>query len=245
MRYRHVEAERSKGYMRYTWFLTIGVLLVLKYEIFKEETDSPSRSSHCRRCFSPRHWLPQNHQYLNLHAELPLDKEQKATPEPQKPKQRTTTLVTASIILIILASAFIALSYKGGYEKGYTQGIADGAGRSYSVRDPTYQEAMQFVASDQTDKNTYNETTYTCYDYSADFKNNAFKARFRCAYVYVQLREGAHAIVAFNTTNHGIVFIEPQDDEIVTLTVGQPYWNRAKYSAPTYDDAIVRFELIW
>ncbi|MGB9914106.1 MAG: hypothetical protein ACPLIG_01735 [Candidatus Bathyarchaeales archaeon] len=41
------------------------------------------------------------------------------------------------------------------------------------------------------------------------------------------------------------IFIEPQTDEIVTLTVGQPYWDRTRYSAPDYNDTIVYYDIIW
>lgn len=186
------------------------------------------------------------------------------TPEPQKPKRKSKLLVATSLVLIISVAlaAFTSynvgyndgynvgygegnsLGYDSGYEDGYVQGVTDGAGRGFNIRDPTYQEALQFIASDQTDKNAYNEKTYNCHDFTADFKNNAFSAGFRCGYVYIEFREGAHAIASFDTINHGLIFIEPQDDEIITLTVGQQYWDRNKY-IPIYDDTIVRFTIIW
>lgn len=134
--------------------------------------------------------------------------------------------------------------YQNGYDSGYTQGVTDGAGRGYNIRDPTYQEALQFVSLDQTDKNQYNEESYTCHHFTADFKNNAFEAGYRCGYVAIDFPDGGHAIVCFITTDQGLIFIEPQSDEIVTLTVGQPYWDRAKYIV-TYDDTVVGFTIIW
>lgn len=136
-------------------------------------------------------------------------------------------------------------SYQSGYDIGYVQGVSDGAGRGYDIRDPTYQEVLQFISSDQTDKNQYDEESYTCHDFTADFKNNAFEAGYRCGYVYLELREGAHAIVCFDTIDNDLIFIEPQDDDRVTLTVGQPYWDRQIYPPPDYDDTVVRFDIIW
>jgi len=135
-------------------------------------------------------------------------------------------------------------SYQSGYESGYAQGIDDGAGSGYNIRDPTYQEALQFIASDQTDKNQYDENTYNCHDYTANVKNNAFEGGYRSGYVYIEFREGVHALVAFDTVDQGMIYIEPQDDNIMTLTVGQPYWDRTLYEV-TYDDTIVRFTVIW
>jgi len=135
--------------------------------------------------------------------------------------------------------------FRIGYEDGYQKGVIDGAGRGYNIRDPTYQEVLSFVVSDQTDKNQYNEETYTCVNFAADFKNNAFQAGYRCGYVIIEFPELGHAIVCFNTTERGLVFIEPQDDEIVTtLIVGEHYFDRTKYEI-TYDDTVVRFMIVW
>jgi len=125
--------------------------------------------------------------------------------------------------------------YETGYNSGYIQGVTDGAGRGYNIRDPTYQEALQFIALDQTDKNQYNEENYTCLNFAADFKINAFDAGYRCGFVFVEFAEGGHAIVCFNTTDYGLIFVEPQNDNIVNLEIGQPYW----------DDIVVRYTIVW
>jgi len=131
----------------------------------------------------------------------------------------------------------IAESYNVGYTEGFNA-------RGFNIRDPTYAEAVNFMALDQTDQHEYDDETYTCWNYVADFKNNAFEVGYRCGDVGIEFPYSAHAIVCFNTTDHGLIFIEPQDDEIVTLTIGQQYWDRSKYE-PTYDDTIVRIFIIW
>ncbi len=135
--------------------------------------------------------------------------------------------------------------YEEGYDIGYIKGITDGAGRGYTVRDPAYQEALQFVSSDPTDKNQYVPKRYTCTNFAADFKNNAFKVGYRCGFVLIEFPDSAHAIVCFNTTDYGIIFIEPQNDEITKLVIGQPYWDRTKYQKPEFDDTILRFIIVW
>ncbi|MEM3673540.1 MAG: hypothetical protein QW468_04890 [Candidatus Bathyarchaeia archaeon] len=134
--------------------------------------------------------------------------------------------------------------YASGYNDGYTDVVVDGAGAGYNIRNPTYQETLNFIASDKTDENEYSKN-YTCFHFTRDVKSHAFDAGYLCGFVYIEFRDGAHAIVCFNTTDHGIIFIEPQDDEIVTLIIGQPYWNRTKYSPPDYDDTVVSFTIIW
>lgn len=134
--------------------------------------------------------------------------------------------------------------YEFGYGNGYLKGVIDGAGTGYNIRDPTYQEMLNFIAWDKTDENEYSEN-YTCRHFTADVKNHAFEAGYRCGYVSIEFPDIGHAIVCFNTTDHGIIFIEPQNDEIVTLTIGQPYWDRTKYEPPDYNDTIINFTIIW
>lgn len=131
-----------------------------------------------------------------------------------------------------------------GYEMGYTEGVIDGAGRGYNIRDPTCREMLNFIASDRTNENEYSEN-YTCFHFTADVKSHAFQAGYRCGFVYILFPDDAHAIVCFNTTDQGLIFIEPQSDEIVTLAIGQPYWNRTEYLPPDYNDTVISFTVIW
>jgi hypothetical protein len=116
------------------------------------------------------------------------------------------------------AVTLFVLDSQSAYQNGYQQGLADGVGTGYN--------------------------TYTCWQFSADFINNAFDAGYRTGLVYIALAGGAHSIVAFNTTDRGLVFVEPQDDSIVVLQVGTHYFDRSKYVVD-YDDTIVSFEIMW
>jgi len=138
-----------------------------------------------------------------------------------------------------------ATGYEQGYDNGYAVGLEDGAGHGYVIRDPTYQEALQFINDDRTDANQYDEETYTCANFAADFKNNAFDEGYRCGYVEIEFPVYAHAAVCFNTIDKGLIFIEPQDDEIVSVRIGYTYWDRTIYEPPTYDDTVVRYMIVW
>jgi len=130
------------------------------------------------------------------------------------------------------------------YDDGYLQGVIDGVGTGFNIRDPTYQEALDFITLDQTDQNEYDEDSYYCFHFTADVEKNAFDQGYRCGLVYMEFVDGCHSIVCFNTIDHDLIFIEPQDDEIVTLTIGQQYWDRSKYE-PTYDDRILDYVIVW
>lgn len=132
--------------------------------------------------------------------------------------------------------AQVVASYEEGYDDGYLEGVKDGAGTGYNIRDPTYREAVQFIASDQTDKNEYDKVSYNCFHYTADVKNNAFDIGFRCGFVFIDYDYGpGHAIVCFDTVDQGLIYVEPQTDEEVTITVGHTYLG----------DTIVSFTIIW
>ncbi|WGM89116.1 MAG: hypothetical protein NUK63_09405 [Candidatus Bathyarchaeum tardum] len=112
--------------------------------------------------------------------------------------------------------------YETGYEEGYSEGLGYMAENGYSTRNPTYQEALLFISSDLTDRNLYTDG-YVCYDFTADFNYNAEQQGYRCGFVYMTFSSGAHAIACFETTDRGLIYIEPQTDEIVNPAVGKMY----------------------
>jgi len=115
--------------------------------------------------------------------------------------------------------------------------------QSHYIRDPTYSEVLEFLLYDKTDDNEYIEARYTCVEFAADVNNNAFKSGYRCGFVMIDFPEGAHTIVCFNTTD-GMIFVEPQDDRIVKLIVGQPYYDRTYYICD-FDDTVVKYAIAW
>ena len=124
--------------------------------------------------------------------------------------------------------------YQLGYDEGYVQGVEDGPESGWYIRDPTYDEAIAFTNSDKTDENEYTPD-YICYDFTADFDTNAFQMGYRCGFVYIEFSDSAHAIACFNTIDRGLIYIEPQNDEIVTIAIGQTYLGYV----------IVDFAIIW
>jgi hypothetical protein len=134
-------------------------------------------------------------------------------------------------------------AYAQGEEDGYVQGLIDGAGTGYTIRDPTYQEMMDFISSDDTNQNTYS-TDYICFDFAADVINNAFLEGYRCGFVYVTFPNSDHGMMCFDTVDQGLIFIEPQDDNILTLIVGEPLFDRTFYEID-WDDTIVDYRIIW
>jgi hypothetical protein len=112
-------------------------------------------------------------------------------------------------------------------------------------RNPTYAEAAGFVASDKTDTRHYTAGTYTCADFAKDFQSSALKAGLSCGIVTTFFPdETSHDLDCFNTTDRGVIYVEPQTDQIVSLTVGQVYsgpgWNMQMKNA-----TVVGFFVTW
>lgn len=131
-----------------------------------------------------------------------------------------------------------------GFEEGYIQGLIDGAGTGYTLRDPSYGEMFRFLRLDKTDRTEYVEGEYECVNFASDFIKNAFERGYHCYFVYLDFQESSHAIVAFNTTDHGLIYVEPQYDEIMKPKIGHVYFNRRIFYAPDFDDTILKIILI-
>jgi len=121
----------------------------------------------------------------------------------------------------------------------------------YQKYNPTYEQAIEFIRNDSTNNNSYLYDKYNCVYFSKDVNNNAEKQNISCAYLRLNLKGNEpHALVAFNTTDKGIIFIEPQTDEIVNLQIGKDYWAECLTSSfenykSNEKNIIVSYILYW
>jgi len=102
------------------------------------------------------------------------------------------------------------------------------SGDTYEFYDPTYAEVAQFMTNDNTDALAYDAQNFNCLHFSRAFIANARQLSMRCASVIINFDETnvSHAIVGFNTSDNGMVYIEPQFDEWVeNLEPGNDYWT--------------------
>lgn len=126
------------------------------------------------------------------------------------------------------------------------------AGYGYVLRDPSYQEMQDFLEQDGTSEQEYSGNEYICVDFAVDVKANAAKEGIRCAFVAIEyIGRIGHTIVAFDTTDRGLIYIEPQFDWEVEPEIGRRYYQCVKpppgyyMNAPAYDDIIARFIAVW
>ena len=137
-----------------------------------------------------------------------------------------------------------------GYDKGYSIGIEAGLGHGYTLRDPTYIEAVAFLREDKTDSNEYNTDTYNCSHFCRDVINNAEQQGLRAAIVLIQFpistSSAGHSVIAFNTIDEGMIYFEPQYDDRVKVTIGESFAEINNYQKPpSADDTIDDIIIIW
>jgi len=105
-----------------------------------------------------------------------------------------------------------------------------------SIKNPTYNELSQFVLEDTTDSNQYQYYTYVCEDFSRDVIHNAKEKGIRAGMVYLYdptETYGDHAIVAIETSDEGLYFLEPQLDVLFSEGHMNSMVNRGIYDIQT------------
>lgn len=74
--------------------------------------------------------------------------------------------------------------------------------------------------------NLYDHDSYNCVDFSTYLIQELFEYKLYSCYTNVYFEEGAHALVAVNTTD-GLIHIEPQSKKILySLEVGDDYCEK-------------------
>ena len=93
-----------------------------------------------------------------------------------------------------------------------------------SIHSITWADLVSFLEKDHTNWHPYIPGKYTCLDFSTDLVANATKQDIKAWIVAVDFTDGGpgHAFVAFETTDRGIVYVEPQaDDTYPIVAVGK------------------------
>lgn len=148
-----------------------------------------------------------------------------------------------------------------GYEDAFPDGFADGREVGLStlvgLHNPTYFEMRSFLLTDRTSTTVYDLDDNNCMDYSTIVVNNAEAVGIRAAIVLLTyeplngVETTDHSIVAFDTTDRGLVFVEPQSDETAYPTVGIRYRDAIPLPPGYYwlpspaDDMIEEIQVLW
>lgn len=122
---------------------------------------------------------------------------------------------------------------------------------AFHVHNPTMEEALAFLFKDKTDDHEYVDGEYICSHFAADVNNNAEDKGIRCALVDIRFPDSAHATIAFETVDEGLVYFDPITDDRVRPVIGERYYKCIepqpgyKYTRPSFDDTIEDIVIIW
>ena len=121
----------------------------------------------------------------------------------------------------------------------------------FHLHNPTFDEVISFLQDDETNSNPYIEDEYVCTHFARDVNDNAEDQGIRCAFVDIRFPRSAHAIIAFDTTDQGLVYFDPTlTDARVRPVIGKQYWRCIEpepgyYQKPPFDDTILDIAVIW
>lgn len=102
------------------------------------------------------------------------------------------------------------------------------------AKDPIYNELIDFILRDNTDKRTYSPGSFVCADFAETVHNNAEAQGIKAGWVTINFLgdSGGHVCNVFNTTDRGLVFVDCTSsytqqssdwDSIVDLKIGSEY----------------------
>jgi len=111
--------------------------------------------------------------------------------------------------------------------ENFVSSESEGAsGQDIVLKNPTFQELRDFILRDPTSRNEFVLNKYECRHFTTEVCNNAEAEGLRCAFVLLGFERGQHAVVAFDTTDRGLVYIETQTDARIHPEVGGKYQGK-------------------
>ena len=135
----------------------------------------------------------------------------------------------------------VAESHEQGLKEGHTAALEE---YDCLLKRPSYNEAVAFLEKDNS-----NLLMGNCLTLTESVNNNAKEQGIWSQAVFFNYYTGSsygfHAIVAFDTTDKGLVYFEPQFDDEVQVTLGKSFSQMNSYRESSFDDTIMDIVVIW
>jgi len=92
------------------------------------------------------------------------------------------------------------------------------------LRNPTWQELKDFLRDDLTNEKSYDRANYNCQGFTLELRDHARDLGWRSAFISVSYegKDIGHAFNAFETSDEGLIYIEPQKDSVRYVELGRP-----------------------
>lgn len=127
----------------------------------------------------------------------------------------------------VAGSAVPALSIYATYGDSAVPSEGEGSSsQATELKNPTFQELKDFILRDPISRNKFVLNEYECRHFATEVNNNAEVEGLRCAFVLLCFDRGQHAVIAFDTIDRGLVYIEPQTDAVIHPEVGGSYQEK-------------------
>lgn len=119
-----------------------------------------------------------------------------------------------------------------------------------AVTDPSWDEMIYFLNHNHVNWNDYvakGGDRYVCLHFACDVQKAATEQGIRSAFVVIRFPNIGHAIIAFETTDQGLWFFEPQTDLPMKVEIGYEYldWTYGPGYEASFDDTIMGFTVFW
>ncbi|MEF8880124.1 MAG: hypothetical protein V5A64_07035 [Candidatus Thermoplasmatota archaeon] len=139
-------------------------------------------------------------------------------------KIRVRSVLFISILLIVSISLgycigqVVRVSYfvEGSIDSDFSE-------MNYSeLKIPTKKQVKTFMEIDQTDKHVYIKDGFNCRDFSEMFRKNFTSLGYQCFHCLIDYKnqEVNHRVIAVQTIDSGLVFVEPQSDKFIDVYPG-------------------------
>lgn len=97
--------------------------------------------------------------------------------------------------------------------------------KAQALHDPTWEQVKALVLEDEGGSRTYKDQKYNCENFALALRDAAQDRGFDAGYVSLSYEDESigHALNAFDTLDHGLIYVEPQKDQIAYVKVGKPF----------------------
>lgn len=116
----------------------------------------------------------------------------------------------------------------------------------HNLRVPTFNAVKDFLANDPTNLKQYITGKYVNRHFAQDVTNAAKEKGLRCAVVAVVFQGGKNTfVVAFQTTDSGVVFVDPLTDRAIKVNKGGRFYSDNDLSGGNANDIIADVLIYW
>ncbi|MDY6958716.1 MAG: hypothetical protein SVK08_06115 [Halobacteriota archaeon] len=131
----------------------------------------------------------------------------------KKKTSKSSLVLISFFVAIILTSGCLGFSGNDGEEYEIPYSKASGSRitliNNEKAKDPSLDELVSFLESDETENNLYDVDSFVCGDFAEMLHNNAEASGIRAGWVAITFEDWEpHASNVFETTDRGLVYID-------------------------------------